>query len=372
MKVSIVGNYSNDRQISIDRFVRLVERGLSRAGYEVGRVQAEPILGRFKPSPRGLGKWLGYIDKLVIFPFRFRRSIDRADVIFICDQCLSYLTPYLKTKKYFVVCHDMLGIRSALGEIPENKTSWTGRQYQSILFRGLKQAKYIVCSSETTRADVLRLTGLPAERTTAIEDCLNEGYGPMEKEEALNLVARFKIDRDAPWIVHVGGDQWYKNRLGLLKIFHDLIAFPGLENSKLILLGKPLTADMRQFIALAHLEKQVFELPGLSDEELRAFYSLGTALIFPSLQEGFGIPVIEAQACGCPVFTSNRPPMSENGGDAAVYFDPSDPSAAAAIVAGALLDRDRLEQMRQKGLINAGRFTYETMIRSYDELLKKL
>jgi len=372
MKVLIVGNYVNDRQISINRFVGLVEKGLRQKGHEIRRVQAQPIFGQLKSSPQGIGKWLGYIDKLIIFPVQLRQQLDWADIVCICDQALSYLTPYLKDRKYFVICHDLLAIRSALGEIPENPTSWTGKQYQAMILRGFKQAKYVVCSSEATRADVLRLTKIAPEQTEVIEDCLNQGYGPMTKEAAVALVGKFNINRDYPWLIHVGGGQWYKNRLGLLKIFKRLITFPGLENCRLILMGKPLLPNMREFVNQNNLSAQVIELGTVSDEDLRAFYCLATALIFPSFQEGFGVPVIEAQSCGCPVFTSNRLPMTVIADDAAVYFDPTEHEAAATIIAENLLAPDRLEQLRQKGFINATRFTYERMIQSYHQLLPKL
>ncbi|MCE6984426.1 glycosyltransferase, partial [Pseudomonas frederiksbergensis] len=83
------------------------------------------------------------------------------------------------------------------------------------------------------------------------------------------------------------------------KIFKKLITFPGLENCRLILMGKLLLPDMREFVNQNNLSAQVIELGTVSDEDLRAFYCLATALIFPSFQEGFGVPVIEAQACGC-------------------------------------------------------------------------
>jgi glycosyltransferase involved in cell wall biosynthesis len=71
-------------------------------------------------------------------------------------------------------------------------------------------------------------------------------------------------------------------------------------------------------------------------EDLCALYSLSAGLIFPSLDEGFGWPIIEAQACGCPIFASNLPPMTEVAADVAVFFDPADPVAAAAIILDAL------------------------------------
>jgi glycosyltransferase involved in cell wall biosynthesis len=103
-------------------------------------------------------------------------------------------------------------------------------------------------------------------------------------------------------------------------------------------------------------------LQGVSHEELRALYARATALLFPSLQEGFGWPLIEAQACGCPVFTSDLAPMNEIGGPGACYVDPRDPEAMAKAIEQAA---GRSEEMRVLGLENAQRFSAAQMMANY-------
>ena len=100
----------------------------------------------------------------------------------------------------------------------------------------------------------------------------------------------------------------------------------------------------------------------ISHDELRALYASATALLFPSLQEGFGWPVIEAQACGCPVFTSDLPPMNEIGGPGAEYVDPNDAQAIAAAIERAA---PRLAEMRRLGLENAAHYTSAQMAANY-------
>jgi glycosyltransferase involved in cell wall biosynthesis len=117
------------------------------------------------------------------------------------------------------------------------------------------------------------------------------------------------------------------------------------------------------------LEGQVVELGGVYDEDLRALYSGAVALVFPSIHEGFGWPVIEAQACGCPVFASNRPPLPEVGGAGAFYFDPEDPGGAAAVIAAGL---DRLDALRAAGLENVQRYSAEAMAGAYIRIYRRL
>ena len=126
---------------------------------------------------------------------------------------------------------------------------------------------------------------------------------------------------------------------------------------------------MHEFVLRNALGDRVVELTNASNEDLQALYSKATALLFPSLREGFGWPIIEAQACGCPVFTSDRVPMTEVGGDAAIYLDPTDPPAAAAVIANSL---DRIPQLRQAGLENAKRFSSSAMISSYSSVYQRL
>jgi glycosyltransferase involved in cell wall biosynthesis len=126
---------------------------------------------------------------------------------------------------------------------------------------------------------------------------------------------------------------------------------------------------MRDFVHAGGLADKVVELQGVGNEDLGALYSSAVASLFPSLQEGFGWPIVEAQACGCPVFTSNRAPMTEVGGNAAVYFDPTQITSAADTIIQHL---PRVQEMRQAGLENAKRFRTEAMIAGYVALYQTL
>jgi len=170
------------------------------------------------------------------------------------------------------------------------------------------------------------------------------------------------VGKTLPFFLHVGGNQWYKNRPGVVRIFAHLVAFPQFADHHLVMVGKPWTEELCDAIKRAGLSGRVHELAGVSNQELQALYSAAEALVFPSMQEGFGWPIAEAQACGCPVFTTNRPPMTEVGGDAAVYFDPEDTGSAAHLVAEGIAERTTLVQ---RGLKNATRFSAEAMSNGY-------
>src|SRR5581483_11037622 len=131
---------------------------------------------------------------------------------------------------------------------------------------------------------------------------------------------------------------------------------------KLVMVGDPWTDEMQAAIRSQSLADATQPLTNVQPEDLRALYACARALIFPSLHEGFGWPVIEAQACGCPVLASNRDPIPAIAGDSAVYFDPENEDDAARIIAAALRDT---ADLRERGLRNASRYSTSAMISAY-------
>jgi glycosyltransferase involved in cell wall biosynthesis len=259
----------------------------------------------------------------------------------------------------------MLAIRSALGEIPENRTRLTGRIYQRRILKGLNRARRVACVSNATKVDLERLTKLKSNQVTVVENGLNYPYGPSARGDALDEIAAKTGARPNRFILHVGGNQWYKNRAGVVGIYAELLKLLP-EGPDLYLLGKPLTKELETQIDAANIRERIQTLHACDNEDLRALYSAADALLFPSLAEGFGWPIIEAQACGCPVVTSNSAPMTEVGGDGAVFIDPRDWRSAAATLRDLLWESGLDRAVRRQKLVgNAARFSADRMIDRY-------
>ncbi len=362
MKILLIGNYAADRQESMLRFANMLEKGLKERGHEVRSVQPPVVFGRRVADNSPLKKWLGHIDKLVLFPRRLRQLAAWADIVHICDHSNAIYSTVIGNRPFVVTCHDLLGVRGALGEFPEHHTGWSGRIYQRAVLRGLHKSPVIVCVSNATLNDTVKLVGKERNKLSVIYNGLNYPYSPMDRSMAIQHLAKIGLSQDQDFLLHVGGNQWYKNRLGVLHIFRHLLSHPEASHLHLVLAGKPWTGEMKDYIRTGGIEGRITELTDVSNEDLRALYSATKGLLFPSLREGFGWPIIEAQACGCPVFTSNRAPMNEIGGSCAVYIDPEEPSQAAERIA---------EALRSSGgggaeaIHNAGRFAPEQMIDGY-------
>jgi glycosyltransferase involved in cell wall biosynthesis len=367
MKILLIGNYQLDAIQSMDRFARMMETNASKLGYEARVIRPKVFWGglALPPAPR---KWAGYIDKFILFPAQLRQTLAWADVVHICDQGNAVYIKYLQSIPHLVTCHDLLSVRAGLGEFPEHRTSWTGKQLQQMMIKGLNQAQKIVCVSLQTQGDLLRLSSVNKDDVALVPMGLNYPYSPMAATEAKQRLKTLQVDENCQFFLHVGANHWYKNRLGVLEIFYRLKLKIQQPDFRLVMAGQPMTMEMRQFIQMHKLTDKVIELVNVDNESLRSLYSLATALIFPSLYEGFGWPIIEAQACGCPVFTSNRDPMQEVGGDAAIYIEPDRPESAAVKIIESL---GRLEEFKLRGFVNSQRFTANKMIDEYTKLYQE-
>jgi glycosyltransferase involved in cell wall biosynthesis len=241
-----------------------------------------------------------------------------------------------------------------------------------MILSGLRAAGntgHIACVSEATRRDVLRVTKVLQDNVSQIYNGLNFPYAPLDSAQARARIEKFGIQPNRRFILHVGGNNWYKNRLGVLKIFSVLKSRREGSDLLLVMAGQRMTSKMRRFLRHSSSALNVIELVNPSNEDLRALYSCADLLLFPSIQEGFGWPIIEAQACGCPVVTSDRAAMTEVGGTAATYINPDDIESAAATIASRLRKRNG---PCEASLKNAERFSASEMIDRYLALHQNL
>ena len=396
VRLLLIGNYVLDEQQSMQRFARVLVEHLSDRGLAVEWIRPQPWCGRFGNPQAGWSKWLGYLDKFVVFPAVLQREIRRMTtasggrlVVHICDHSNAAYTRKLRGIPHVVTCHDLLAVRCSLGEVvTQHPTRWTGRQLQGMILRGLERAGRATCISEATLKDLLRLSRIDPARADVTEMGLNYPYSPMPALDAQPLVAALLRRSQAscpssvitlpsqpfpsPYLLHVGGNQWYKNRMGVLRIYSRLLSLdPGAP--RLFMVGRAFTEEMRDYVARRGLQARVIPILTCGDEELRALYSLAELLLFPSWEEGFGWPIAEAQACGCRVVTTGKPPMTMVGGLGADYIDPSDPDRAAETVRRSLAESPSIrEERRAYGLSYSRRFATSRMIDKYLEIYTEL
>jgi glycosyltransferase involved in cell wall biosynthesis len=364
MRILLVGNYALDNQASMLRYQEMLRRSLALRGHQVETVQPSAFFGKLVNQPT-LRKWLGYIDKYIRFPIELRSRAQGFDVVHVCDHSNSMYLAHAGGLPASITCHDLLAIRAAQGVYREQKISISGRIQQRWILKHLAGARHVVCVSANTATELAGLRG-DAVRGVVIPNALSPECQAAKEEDVLSLRARVGLAADERYLFHVGGNQWYKNRLGVLRIYRGLLEGlgDGGRTLRLVMAGAKFSNEMREFAGANLAEGKAIEVVNPSDDEIWRLYTGATALLFPSLHEGFGWPLIEAQRCGCPVISSNRLPMTEVAGAAAVYIDPEDELGAATTIAENL---GRLGELRQAGFENVRRFDADRIASAYED-----
>ena len=369
--VLLLGNYPPDQQQSMQRFTATMFRGLSERGIDAEVIAPQPVFGNAAGPGGFVGKWLGYIDKYLLFPFRLRSRLRRHPaVVHICDHSNAVYVQHCDDIPVVVTCHDLLAVRGALGEETYCPASLTGRILQKWILRGLGRAQAVACSSEATAIDARRLIdGADPPQISVISLGQNYPYKRISTELARARLKELNVVRlDRPFVLHVGSNLVRKNRDGVLRIFaltrNDWAG-------DLVFVGEALTEEMRRLATKLGIADRVREVPNSSDAVLEALYSCAVALLYPSRSEGFGWPVIEAQACGCPVICSTVGPLPDVAGDAGLSHEVDDEAGFATDLLR-LTDEAEWKMWSEKSLRNAQRCSTSRMINDYAELYDRL
>jgi glycosyltransferase involved in cell wall biosynthesis len=331
----------------------------------------------FRLLPRKMSKWGSYIDQFVVFPVKLRwllRAFPSDGLFVFSDQALGPWVPIVQRFPHVVHCHDLLALRSALGQIPENRTKWTGRVYQRFIRAGFRRARHFISVSEKTRSDLHAYGQVAPVTSVVVYNGLNGAFEPLARDSAAETLVQAGF-RPGPrgMILSVGSGVWYKNQAGLLAIY-ERYAKRTPDPLPLWIVGSNTTAVGARDLARQVAPGSVQFLVGLNHRGLQAAYSLSRVMLFPSLAEGFGWPIVEAMACGCPVLTTGEAPMTEVGGSAARYIprlahgdDIGQWAARGADELSTLLalaERER-SALIQAGFVQAARFGADRAIEAY-------
>jgi len=261
----------------------------------------------------------------------------------------------------FLTIHDLAPFafpyRSIFRSLDQNKDE---QRFRKAIFK----ADLIIAISGFTQNETMKYLNVSESKIQVVYCGVDERFKPHamvlnqppEWQKSLGLTTNF--------LLHVGVDEPRKNLFNLLKAFvllRDSVAF----NESLVLAGtgNPMPLKYHKFISQHHLEKQVLWLPEVSELILLELYRSASLLVFPSFYEGFGLPLLEAMACGLPVVCSDSSVFSEIGGDAALYFNPLNPQEIAEKISLGITDQILRNELRQKGLVKAREFTWQKTAR---------
>lgn len=281
----------------------------------------------------------------------------------------NYIPPRTRTKGLVVTVHDL-----AFKILPETAPH-ANRFWHRYFEESLAQAAEIITVSEATRADLCDIYDISPEKVTAVLSGVDTAvYSPASEADVATTKQEFGID--GPYLLFVGGLEPRKNLRMLLRAFSHL---PSEIRPTLVLAGAPvhwipggpeiMTSAMR---ALSSEVQDKVVLTGYVTEAQKVALLTGAeALVYPSVYEGFGMPVLEAMGCGTPVLTSNLSSLPEVAGEDAVLVDPYETSSIAEGMARLITDEALRDRLRRAGLARAARFSWEETARMTAKVLHR-
>ncbi len=249
---------------------------------------------------------------------------------------------------------------------------WRNRLFWWLKMRLARlQATRFLTVSNAAREEIHAHLGINTEMIDVTTEGPKDAFSPptdtQEREQQRGaIVRRFNLPDDAQILVYVGGFAPHKNLHGLLDGLEQLLAGDGHDNVRLLMVGDysghgfhSNFDELRERIEANPGLKEAVVFTGFVDDEVLAdIYRASTAMVLPSFSEGFGLPAVEAMACGTPVLASNRGSLPEVVGQGGILFDPYNTGEIARALAGILTGPDALENLRHKALQQAGKFTW--------------
>ncbi len=260
---------------------------------------------------------------------------------------------YFRLKqKYVLTVHDI-----TTQVLPESHTNYRVTIYKELFPKTLKTADKIIAVSNHTKQDLIKYYGIPEDNIQVIYEAADSVFKPPSLEEKETVARRYNLN--FPYILYVGTLEPRKNILILIKAFEMLKEADA--GRKLVITGKKgwKYDSIFEYIAAKDLHRDVIFTGYVPNVDLPGLYNSADLLAYPSQYEGFGLPPLEAMACGCPVITSNTSSLPEVVGDAGIQIDPGNPKLLADAMLWLLNDDSTRKEFVRKGLERSKQFGWK-------------
>ena len=347
MRVVLFADSPRENWPSMDRYARSLFRALQRVAPEHEfRLMVPP------DPPIGLRGRLFLLWRLCWYPLWARRFT--ADVYHILDHSYGHLLWGLDGNLTVVTIHDVAPLFFPGHFLGISHLTWR------VAWKGAQRALQWITDSDFTKRELLSHTNKNPRNITPIPLGVDSAFYPLPAEEVNEWRKSLGLGTEKV-ILHVGHCQPRKNLERLLTAL-ALLSKRGI-GFHFIQVGGVFTPAQRRLLESSGLERHVRQMSRVSEEDLVGLYNMANVFVLPSLYEGFGLPVLEAMACGTPVIAADAASLPEVVGDAGLLVDPRSPEDIAEAIAQVLKDPALASDLRERGLRRAREFTWERTAR---------
>lgn len=367
MNILLSGYVLGEGRMSMVRFGRTLREHLNRVADPADRILLDERSADLPDAPlrrQGLGVKL---EKRVGVPLRLR--LKSYGVLHIVDSDYAAAIPREKLAHTVVTCHDMMPFLQREHGLPE-PFGRVGRHFFEQNLARMAACGRVVADSHFTRDCVLKYTACDPGRVDVIPLGVDHAcFRPMPPEAIAEFRKRNGFEGKEV-VLHVGAGAWYKNVETVLEVLSTLVR-QGRSKVLLLKVGR-ITAEQTELAERLNLRDRIVSLERISDADMPLVYASAQVLLFPSLCEGFGLPPLEAMACGTPVVCSTGGSLGEVAGDAAAVHESGDVQALAASCTRILECASYAAEMRVAGLKRAEAFRWESVAAAYYRLYNEL
>jgi glycosyltransferase involved in cell wall biosynthesis len=266
--------------------------------------------------------------------------------------------PVFSKNKKIVTVHDLTPL-----VFPSHfKAGFKGNLRWQVQKLALKNADAIITDSESSKKDIVKYVGINSTKIKVVYLAAGEEFRKMEIGN-WKLKIRKKYDLPDRFLLYVGDATWNKNLPRLIeaasKIKLPLVMVGKALIDKGVDMQNPWNKDLVRVQGMAEQNKNIFRLGFVPSEDLIALYNNATLFIMPSIYEGFGLPILEAMSCGCPVIASREGSLAEVAGEAARYVDPYNVDSIIKGISEVFNNLNLQKELSQKGIIQAKKFTWK-------------
>lgn len=355
MRIGVDGRYIADHYPGIGRYTFSLLEALSRLAADVtfviavqpGQPNSRYDLGQLATRPN---------IRLETFALQPRSPLEQAHWPLAARRWSLDIhhSPYFY-KPYFLPCPSVVTIYDLIPLVfPEGFSAGQRLIFRLMVGLALRTARAVIAISAATRADLVRYFNLSPERVHVTPLAADASFYPRPPAEVAAVRARYGLPDQ--YVLYVGINKPHKNLPRLIEAYAKIGVAP-----PLVLAGREDARypQTRERVETLGLGGRVYFPGDIASADLPALYSGASLFVFPSLYEGFGLPPLEAMACGAPVVCSDRASLPEIVGDAALTFDPYDVDAIASALRHALDDPDLRASLRQRGLAQVAQFSWD-------------
>ncbi len=336
--------------------------GTSKYNNEINRRLTNVHLNKIEYPQVGKSRFVDGFLKRTLYPVIVRNKIRKNNLKHITNQDLAFILTVAKIHPALVTCYDLIPVLYYHND----------SLYWKLNLKGLQNADHIITISEFSKSEISRFTNYAENKITVIYPGVDPSHYYQNKNRT--ILDHYKIPPGNKVILFVGSEEPRKNISLLVKgLYHLKKALP---NTTLLKVGGSQMGGDRQTLLrlIRHfgLDDDVKFTGQVPEEDLPLFYNAADLFVFPSLYEGFGLPPLEAMACGCPVICSNSTSLPEVVGDAAILCNPYDERELAEKMLRALNDEDLQKQLIAQGAARAKNFSWDNAAKSTQHVYKSL